>query len=405
MPRPSSAQGIGSVFWPRSAAAVNALQRVAVEETRLGIPILVGLDVIHGQRTIAPVPLAQAASFDPPLVRDLARTRRGGGALGRCHLDVLADGRCLARPALGPRRRGLRRGRASERGHGRGDGARLPGRRSRRARRDRGDREALRRLRTARGRPRLQHRRRLGASPPQRLPRALPRGRRAGVASVMASFNTVAGMPMHANRRLLTDVLKNEWGFGGIVVGDAEGVRNLLPHGIAENLEDAVRLSYSAGLDIEMGGAPAALDARRARSASTPRASTTPSRACLALKEALGLFDSPYRRRRRDHRAVRRRARTRALGGGPFGRAPAQRRHAAAPRPARVLLTGPYAESTRSPRRLDAVVRRARREHRRRAARASPRRRGPRGTGRRRSSTATTRASRTRSPPRADATS
>ena len=65
--------GIGSVFWPRSAAATNALQRVAVEETRLGIPVLVGLDVIHGHRTIGPVPLAQAASFDPSLVRDLAR--------------------------------------------------------------------------------------------------------------------------------------------------------------------------------------------------------------------------------------------------------------------------------------------------------------------------------------------
>ena len=57
-------QGIGSIFWPQSAAASNALQREAVENTRLGIPILIGLDVIHGQRTIAPVPLGQAASFD-----------------------------------------------------------------------------------------------------------------------------------------------------------------------------------------------------------------------------------------------------------------------------------------------------------------------------------------------------
>ena len=66
-------QGIGSIFWPQSAAASNALQREAVENTRLGIPLLIGLDVIHGQRTIAPVPLAQAASFDPELVEDLAR--------------------------------------------------------------------------------------------------------------------------------------------------------------------------------------------------------------------------------------------------------------------------------------------------------------------------------------------
>ena len=58
--------GIGSVFWPRSAVAVNALQRVAVEETRLGIPVLVGLDVVHGHRTTAPIPLAQAALKDVP---------------------------------------------------------------------------------------------------------------------------------------------------------------------------------------------------------------------------------------------------------------------------------------------------------------------------------------------------
>lgn len=68
--------GIGSVFWPRSAAATNALQRVAVEETRLGIPLLVGLDVIHGQRTIAPVPLAHAASFDREMVQELAQGMR-----------------------------------------------------------------------------------------------------------------------------------------------------------------------------------------------------------------------------------------------------------------------------------------------------------------------------------------
>ena len=76
--------GVGSVFWPRSAAATNELQRVAVEQTRLGIPLLVGLDVIHGQRTIAPVPLAQAASFDPELVQRLAHLAaaeaRSGGA-------------------------------------------------------------------------------------------------------------------------------------------------------------------------------------------------------------------------------------------------------------------------------------------------------------------------------------
>ena len=74
--------GVGAVFWPRSAAAVNALQRVAVEQTRLGIPLLVGLDVIHGQRTIAPTPLAMAASFDPDVAEGTARLAATEAASG-----------------------------------------------------------------------------------------------------------------------------------------------------------------------------------------------------------------------------------------------------------------------------------------------------------------------------------
>ena len=97
----------------------------------------------------------------------------------------------------------------------------------------------------------------------------------------MAAFNTVGGRPMHANRRLLTDVLKSEWGFDGIVVGDADGVRNLIPHGVADDLADAVRMAFTAGLDIEMGGAPSDLaPADLAPDGSTPSGSTTPSLGC-----------------------------------------------------------------------------------------------------------------------------
>ncbi len=74
--------GVGAIFWPRSAAAVNALQRVAVEQTRLGIPLLVGLDVIHGQHTITPTPLAMAASFDPDVAERTARLAAAEAASG-----------------------------------------------------------------------------------------------------------------------------------------------------------------------------------------------------------------------------------------------------------------------------------------------------------------------------------
>ena len=166
-----------------------------------------------------------------------------------------------------------------------------------------------------------------------------------GVASVMASFNTVAGTPMHAHRRLLTDVLKTEWGFGGIVVGDAEGVRNLLPHGIAEDLADAVRLAFGAGIDIEMGGAPSALD-REGLAAIDPARIDDAVARVLRLKEALGLFDNPYTpvddEITAPSEAARALVRSAAARSSVLltndGMLPLR-----APR--RVLLTGPYAES------------------------------------------------------------
>src|SRR6201982_4063130 len=84
----------------------------------------------------------------------------------------------------------------------------------------------------------------------------------AGVASVMAAFNTIGGKPMHAHRRLLTDVLQEEWGMHGVIVGDADGVGNLVPHGVALNHPDAVRQSVRAGLDVEMGGSLTDADGR-----------------------------------------------------------------------------------------------------------------------------------------------
>ena len=76
----------------------------------------------------------------------------------------------------------------------------------------------------------------------------------------MAAFNSLNGTPMHAHRRLLTDVLKTEYGFDGVVVGDADGVAQLVAHGVARDEADAVRQSLSAGLDIVMGGSELALD-------------------------------------------------------------------------------------------------------------------------------------------------
>jgi beta-glucosidase len=340
--------GIGSVFWPRSAAATNALQRVAVEQTRLGIPVLVGLDVIHGHRTIGPVPLAQAASFDPALVTDLARLAateaRSAGVTWTFSpmVDVSRD------PRWGRVVEGFgedvhltaEMGRAMVRGY---QGERL------------GASDAI--AATAKhfvayGQPEggrdyntvdaSEHRLRNVHLEPFRA--AVDEG----AASVMAAFNTVGGQPMHANRRLLTDVLTSEWGFDGIVVGDADGVRNLIPHGVAGDLADAVRMAYAAGLDVEMGGAPSDLAAADLGPdvLDPARVDEAVSRV-LGLKESLGLFDEPYvaeaderTEPTEDARRLVRRAAARSSvllkndGTLPLGN------------PHRVLVTGPYAEST-----------------------------------------------------------
>ena len=100
--------GVGALFWPQSAERTNALQRAAIEQSAHGIPLLIGLDVVHGQFTIFPTPLAQAASFDPSVAAADARVSADRGSIGRRELDVLADGGCHPRPALGPRGGGVR---------------------------------------------------------------------------------------------------------------------------------------------------------------------------------------------------------------------------------------------------------------------------------------------------------
>lgn len=339
-------RGVGSTFWPPSAAATNALQRVAVEETRLGIPLLVGLDVIHGQRTIAPIPLSQAAAFDPDLVRELAHLAateaRSGGVTWTFSpmADVSRDPRWgrvsegfgedpwLTSLLVAAMVRGYQGDDLSSPdaiaatakhfvGYGAGEGGRDYN----------GADLSERALRTV-------------YLPP------FEAAVRAGAASVMAAFTSVSGIPMHAHRRLLTEVLKREWGFDGVVVGDAEGVANLVPHGVAEDLADAVRQAYAAGLDIEMGGSPLGLADDELARLDTGRVDDAVRRV-LRMKEALGLFERPYVDPTAEITAPD--AASRALVRAAAARGSVLLHNDGAlplTTPRRVLLTGPYATST-----------------------------------------------------------
>ena len=353
--------GVGATFWPRSAAAVNALQRVAVEQTRLGIPLLIGLDVIHGQRTMAPTPLAMAASFDPGMVERTARLAAAEAASGGVNwtfspmIDVSRDPR-WGRVAEGfgedPYLTAVM-GAAMIRGY-QGDDLRAPGSIAATAKHfvGYGHAEGGRDYNTA---DMSEYRLRNVYLEPFRAATA------AGVASVMAAFNTIGGKPMHAHRRLLTGVLKDEWGMRGVIVGDADGVANLVPHGVATDLPDAVRQSVRAGLDVEMGGS---LTDDGGRALLAPGGSFRTDRVddavrrILTLKARLGLFDRPYVPEDEEiTEPTPSGAGAGARGRRPLDRAAEERRHPAG----HSVWPGPADRAVRDvhrpPRRLDAEFR------------------------------------------------
>lgn len=287
--------GAGALFWPASAEATNTLQRIAVEESPHGIPLLIGLDVVHGQFTIFPTPLAQAASFDPQVAaadaRLSAKEARSTGVNWTFSpmIDVSRD------PRWGRVVEGFGEdtylnavlGQAKVRGYQGDDlssgssiaacAKHFVGYSVAEGGRDYNTTDiSVQRLRNVYLEP-------------------FKAAVEAGVASIMASFNAVSGVPMHANRQLLTDVLKEEWGHQGIVVADAGGVGELVGHGVAATPADAGRLALSAGLDIEMGGS-----LFKDGVAIIPEEALDPARLddavlrVLRLKQALGLFENPY---------------------------------------------------------------------------------------------------------------
>lgn len=341
-------RGLGATFWPPTPAAVDALQHIAVEQTELGIPLLIGLDVVHGHFTIFPTPLAQAASFDPQVAVDDARVSA---------VEARSHGVNWTFSPMADVTRDPRWGRVVE---GFGEDAHLA---SAFAAAKVAGYQGARLAAPDSVASCLKHFVAYGAAEagrdynttdvsPRRLRETYLETFRVGVAggaaTVMAAFNALNGHPMHAHRDLLTGVLKGEWGFDGVIVGDADGVAQLVAHGVAADERAAIALAFEAGLDVVMGGT-ALVDAD-----GTPL--LTPAdvsseriddavRRVLTLKDRLGLFDNPFTDAAAavgstpEHRALARRAAERSAvlltNGG------------ALPLPAcgRILLAGPFARS------------------------------------------------------------
>ncbi|MEW6509848.1 MAG: glycoside hydrolase family 3 N-terminal domain-containing protein [Bacteroidota bacterium] len=276
---------------------VRELQHVAVEESRAKIPLLFGLDVIHGFRTVFPIPLAEAASWDPALVENSARISAVEAAAAGIHwtfapmVDIARDARW---------------GRIAE---GAGEDPLL------------GSLMAAAKVRGFQGAG-LSNPSSIVACPKHFAGYGAAEGGRdyntvelsertlrdvylppfkaaveAGAGTIMASFNEVNGVPSSANRWLLTTVLREEWGFKGLVVSDWNSIGELIPHGVAATEGDAALLSLEAGLDMDMmsGCYRDQLVALVKRGAVRESTVDEAVRRILRIKYLLGLFDDPYR--------------------------------------------------------------------------------------------------------------
>ena len=289
---------IGNLLNLWGADETRAVQRLAVEESRLRIPLLMGLDVIHGHHTIFPVPLAETCQFAPDLWEKTARVAaeeaaEDGVALTFAPmLDVARDprwGRIVESPGedtwvacemAAARTRGFQ-GRdlaawdsvAATAKHLCAYGAVTAGRE----------------YASADVSERTLHEIYL---PPFAAAVA------AGVAAVMPGFIDIAGAPMTSNAKLLQGWLRGAAGFEGVVISDYNAVAELINHGVAADFVEAAALALNAGIDIDMtsGAYARGLLEALSRGLVTTSAIDMSVRRVLELKERLGLFDDPYRR-------------------------------------------------------------------------------------------------------------
>ena len=293
--------GVGSFLGIFGADYTRELQRIATRESRLKIPLLFALDVIHGFRTIYPVPLAEAASFDSARVELSARlaaveaTAHGIVWTFAPMVDIARDprwGRIVEGAGEDPHL-GSVMAAARVRGFQGGDKAM-----------NLGATDAM--LATAK------HFAAYGAGEGGRDYNSVELTERtlwetflppyeaavkAGAATVMASFNDIGGIPAHSSDWLFNDILRNRWKFTGLVVSDWSGINEMIAHRVAATRGDAGILAIRAGVDVDMSdGIYADSLAAAVRANRLPVAFVDSSvRRLLRIKYALGLFTDPYR--------------------------------------------------------------------------------------------------------------
>lgn len=289
---------IGNLLNMVGAAPVHEMQRLAVEQSRLGIPLLIGLDIIHGHRTLFPIPLAEAGLFDTEVWALTAReaaTEAAADGLAMTFapmLDVSRDPR-WGRTAEGPGEDpwlAMQMARAKVRGFQGSDAAAAD------------SLCAVAKHFCAYG-PVTAGREYASVDISERTLREvhLPgfvAAVEAGVLAIMPAFTDLAGVPMTANTALLRACLREQLGFEGVLVSDYNAIAELMRHGVAADLSEAATLALKAGVDIDMmsdayrRGLPIALE----RGLVIMEEIDESVWRVLRLKERLGLFEDPYRR-------------------------------------------------------------------------------------------------------------
>ena len=280
---------VGGLFNLKGAAKIEDVQRIAVEQSRLGIPLLFGMDIIHGYETMFPIPLGLSCSWDMEAIELSARIAAQ---------EASVDGICWTFSPMVDVSRDPRWGRVSE---GSGEDPYL------------GSKVAEAMVRGYQG-PILacvKHFALYGASEAGRDYNTVDMSRirmyneyfppykaavDAGAASVMASFNEVDGIPATGNKWLLTDVLRNQWGFKGFVVTDYTGIEEMIAHGVGD-FESVSVQALKAGVDMDMvsegfvENLMSALDKGLVSMKDIDEA----CRRILEAKYKLGLFKDPYK--------------------------------------------------------------------------------------------------------------
>lgn len=288
--------GRAGVYASVGRAEAQRLQKIAVEESRLGIPLLFGRDVIHGYRTITPIPLGESCAFDEELWEKTARMSAkeaaydGVGLTYSPMVDVSKDARWgrIAESAGEDTRMNARYGAAKVRGYQTDDPARA---------------DAIAAcVKHFCGYGFVEGGRdynRVEMSEQRLREDVLPPFQacvEAGALSIMPSFNDINGVPSSVNTWLLRDVLREEWGFSGATISDANAVAECIDHGVCADARDAAQQALTAGMDVDMssGCYPNHLTELVEEGQVKEELLDEAVANVLRVKFSLGLFENPY---------------------------------------------------------------------------------------------------------------